>query len=217
MSLLRPGVIKQHKRHFSVTCTVDVISFPQLHYSHRENNIRPLSFIRWEDQSNHKQLSVTLWSVSDKATEHQLNVPQHVFFYIPVSDIGWYWSDIWINCCQCVWLKFNSFLLFDQFQQQNSSGLSMIHIASYYNTSSGEGIVALYAATNPFLLNKICLNQHFILQHITASYYNTLIITLAGTWAIIKVSGHQYQWFAGGYDLGNRNFWKWLAWWLPGG
>ena len=25
--------------------------------------------------------------------------------------------------------------------------------------TSGEGIVALYAAPNPFLLNKICINQ----------------------------------------------------------
>ena len=29
----------------------------------------------------------------------------------------------------------------------------------------------------------------------------TLIITLAGALAIIKVSSHQYQWLAGGYDL----------------
>ena len=28
----------------------------------------------------------------------------------------------------------------------------------------------------------------------------TLIITLAGAQAIIKVSGHQHQWLAGGYD-----------------
>ena len=32
-------------------------------------------------------------------------------------------------------------------------------LGSFVNTSSGEGIVALYAAPNPFLLNKICLNQ----------------------------------------------------------
>ena len=25
--------------------------------------------------------------------------------------------------------------------------------------------------------------------------------SLAGAWAIIKLSGHQHQWFAGGYDL----------------
>ena len=25
--------------------------------------------------------------------------------------------------------------------------------------------------------------------------------SLAGTWAIIKVSGHQHQWLVGGYDL----------------
>ena len=29
----------------------------------------------------------------------------------------------------------------------------------------------------------------------------TLIITLAGVWAIIKVLDHQYWWLAGGYDL----------------
>ena len=29
----------------------------------------------------------------------------------------------------------------------------------------------------------------------------SLIITFAGTWAIIKVSGHQHQWLAGGQDL----------------
>ena len=29
----------------------------------------------------------------------------------------------------------------------------------------------------------------------------TLIITLTGAWAIIKLSGHQHQWLAGGYDL----------------
>ena len=37
--------------------------------------------------------------------------------------------------------------------------------------------------------------------------YNHWLITntddrsLAGTWAIIKGLGHQYQWLAGGYDL----------------
>ena len=34
---------------------------------------------------------------------------------------------------------------------------------------------------------------------------------------ITKVSGHQYQWLAGGYDLEIGHFLKWLAWWLPGG
>ena len=39
---------------------------------------------------------------------------------------------------------------------------------------------------------------------------DTLIITLAGTWAIIKVSGYQYQWLAGGYDLEIGHF----IWWI---
>ena len=46
----------------------------------------------------------------------------------------------------------------------------------------------------------------------------TLIITLVGAHAIIKVSGHQYWWLAGGYnDLDIGHFYKWLAWRLPGG
>ena len=32
-------------------------------------------------------------------------------------------------------------------------------LGCFVNTSSGEGIVELYAAPSPFLLNKICLNQ----------------------------------------------------------
>ena len=34
-----------------------------------------------------------------------------------------------------------------------------VRLGSCVNTSSGEGIVTLYAAPSPFLLNKICLNQ----------------------------------------------------------
>ena len=34
-----------------------------------------------------------------------------------------------------------------------------VWLGSFVNTSSGEGIVELYAAPNPFLLSKICLNQ----------------------------------------------------------
>ena len=30
---------------------------------------------------------------------------------------------------------------------------------------------------------------------------HTIIITFAGAWAIIKVSGHQHRWLAGDYDL----------------
>ena len=41
--------------------------------------------------------------------------------------------------------------------------------------------------------------------------------SLADARAIIKVSGHQYQWLAGGYNLEIGHFWKWLTWWLPGG
>ena len=36
-------------------------------------------------------------------------------------------------------------------------------IALQFNSFlSGEGIVALYATPNPFLLNKTCLNQQFL-------------------------------------------------------
>ena len=41
---------------------------------------------------------------------------------------------------------------------------NLVHYLVYWSTkhvgtNSGEGIVALYAVPNPFLLNKICLNQ----------------------------------------------------------
>ena len=46
----------------------------------------------------------------------------------------------------------------------------------------------------------------------------TLIITLAGDRAIVKVSGHPYRWLAGGYDLEIGHFHKWLTcwatWWI---
>ena len=41
--------------------------------------------------------------------------------------------------------------------------------------------------------------------------------SLPGAEVIINVSGHQYPWLAGGYDLEIGHFQKWLAWWLPGG
>ena len=40
--------------------------------------------------------------------------------------------------------------------------------------------------------------------------------SLAGARAIIKLSGHQYWWLAGGNELEIGHFQKWLAWWLPG-
>ena len=50
------------------------------------------------------------------------------------------------------------------FQISNSTG-------TIANKPSGEGIVALYAMPNPFLLNKICLNQinHLIHNYISSS------------------------------------------------
>ena len=36
---------------------------------------------------------------------------------------------------------------------------------------------------------------------------------LTGNWAVIKASGHQVRWLAGGYDLEIGLF----IWWLPGG
>ena len=38
-------------------------------------------------------------------------------------------------------------------------GVCVCELCSFVNTTFGEGIVTLYAAPNPFLLNKICLNQ----------------------------------------------------------
>ena len=39
----------------------------------------------------------------------------------------------------------------------------------------------------------------------------------SGARSKIKVSGYQYRWLAGGYDLEIGQFQKWLAWWLPSG
>ena len=60
-------------------------------------------------------------------------------------------------------------------------------------------------------------------KNILFAGYNHLLTTgiddpsLPGTQVIMKMSGHQYQWLAGGYDLEIGHFWKWLAWWLPVG
>ena len=44
---------------------------------------------------------------------------------------------------------------------------------------------------------------------------NTDGSSLGGARVIIRdVSGHQYQWLAGGIDLEIGQFQKWLAWWL---
>ena len=45
--------------------------------------------------------------------------------------------------------------------------------------------------------------------------YNVLFKAIAR--AVIEVSGHQYRWLAGGYDLEIGHVYKWLAWWLPTG
>ena len=36
----------------------------------------------------------------------------------------------------------------------------------------------------------------------------------SGARAIIKMSGYQYRWLVGGYDLEMGHFERWLAWWL---
>ena len=49
-----------------------------------------------------------------------------------------------------------------------------------------------------------CLNYSFVLWKEIAFielYTSLLAIFMIQTWAIIKVSGHQYRWLAGGYDL----------------
>ena len=42
----------------------------------------------------------------------------------------------------------------------NSLLFHSLSILAMKTAASGEGIVALYAAPNPYLLNKICLNQN---------------------------------------------------------
>ena len=46
-----------------------------------------------------------------------------------------------------------------------------VRLGTFVNTSSAEGIVALYAAPNPFLLNKICLNQKIATILLSAYMY----------------------------------------------
>ena len=43
--------------------------------------------------------------------------------------------------------------------------------------------------------------------------YNHLLTTGVDD-PIIKVSGHQYQWLAGDYDLEIGHFQGWIAWWM---
>ena len=46
---------------------------------------------------------------------------------------------------------------------------------------------------------------------------NTDDPSLSGSRATIKVLGYQCPWVAGGYGLEIGRFYKWLAFWLPGG
>ena len=50
------------------------------------------------------------------------------------------------------------------------------------------------------LCKKATIHQVLVTTMLTTSK-NSLIITLAGAWAIFKMKGHQYRWSAGGYDL----------------
>ena len=60
----------------------------------------------------------------------------------------------------------------------------------------------------------------FYFQVITTCEPFTLIITLAGGQAIIKVLGHQNRWIAGGYDLEIGTFLEVtsmvVTWWIVG-
>ena len=72
----------------------------------------------------------------------------------------------------------------------------MIHV---YNTAgTSTGLKSHYPPRNHHASH---------LYNILFPGHNHLLTTsaddpsLAGTWAIIKVSGHQHRWLAGGYDL----------------
>ena len=68
-------------------------------------------------------------------------------------------------------------------------------------SSSGFVWVCMYGLTyslyHPWAYTKPMLQMEIS--------FHPLIITLAGTLAIIKVSGHQHRWLAGGYDLEIRH------------
>ena len=64
--------------------------------------------------------------------------------------------------------------------------------------------VEIYFAKNPTISqveSMLAISKNVVFpghNHLTAG---TVDPSLAGACAIIKVSGHQYQWLAGGYDL----------------
>ena len=53
-------------------------------------------------------------------------------------------------------------------------------------------------------------HKSHILQ-VTSMLAASKIVLFLGTRVIIKVSGHQYWWLAGGYDLEIGHFYKWLV------
>ena len=59
-------------------------------------------------------------------------------------------------------------------------------------------------------------HNHLLYIYITAGTDGPSLIYQPRSCSGDKVSGHQCQWLAGGYDLEIGHFNKWLVWWLPG-
>ena len=98
------------------------------------------------------------------------NLEQLSYNYLLVTGDLLVLSATWhvtVICNIHLWVILSSYCYVWYYQTSNSwkcvCAYVCVHmcvwLGSFVNTSSGEGIVTLYAARNPFLLNKICLNQ----------------------------------------------------------
>ena len=64
---------------------------------------------------------------------------------------------------------------------------------------------------------QVTLGKKATMHQVTTMLATSKNVLFALPRAIIKVLGHQHWWLAGGYDLETYHFYRWLAWWLPGG
>ena len=136
---------------------------------------------------------------------------------------GWEWHVVWWcvylwrwRLCVCVSVPPASFSLSENPCTWNRSlspppplslSLSLsLACNSYYMTT-----ILLNSTYHCAKKNTIYQETTMLATSISRSYNHLLTIdtddpSLAGTLAILKVSDHQYQWLAGGYDPGNRTF-----------
>ena len=105
------------------------------------------------------------WLIIRCDIDMEAHLTEFIHLWVILSSYCYVWyyqtSYSWKCVCVCVWL------------------------GSFVNTSSGEGIVALYAAPNPFLPNKICLNQ-FIQDFPTWVHFFLHKMIMCCGWCIVR-------------------------------